>query len=221
MRRITLCAALIFGSCGCAITPARSTESLLISRHAVLVDTPHGAGSGFPITEDAFITAWHVVFDSRAEQITVDGWIVNEMIQLKGTDVALLFTGIHGLDPWPLAKLGPRPGQSVWKSGYSQGLHWWTAGIGTEDDHRVALDVFAGDSGGPVFDAQGRVLGIIVSMGWNGEHIIEHHAWIVPIDRILSALPEGIFEQRSPSPLPVAEQPWDRFLRLRKERLGY
>ncbi len=218
MRRLILCTALIVGSC-VTILPI---ESLLVSRHAALVDTPSGTGSAFPISDDAYLTAWHVVEGEDAEDITVDGWGVSEVLRLAGLDAALLFTGIHGLQPWPLGNRGPRPGQPLWKSGYGQGFHWWTAGFGTEDSNRVSLDIWSGDSGGPVFDARGEVLGIIVSMGMTREgDAVSHHAWIVTIDRILSALPEDLFWQ-DPVEMPLPpNEPWEEFLRLRKERLGF
>lgn len=220
MRRILLCTALILGSC----FSTQSIEHLLTSRHAVFVDTPVSTGSGFPITDDAFLTAWHIVVGSEAKQITVGGWIVYEVVRLEGIDAALLFTRNHGLQPWPLGKRGPRPGQRVWKSGYGLGHHWWTEGIGTEDVNRVALDIFLGDSGGPVFNVRGEVLGIVVSMGSTGLYYATHQASIIPIGDILPLLPANLFEKspaKFPAPLQPHETPWEEFLRLRKERLGY
>jgi len=189
-----------------------------------MVNTPFGLGSGFPITDDSWLTAWHVVDGVAAEFITVDGWVVLEVIRLDELDAAVLVTGLHGEKPWPLANRAPRPGERVFKSGYGQGQHWWTEGIGTEDPHRVAIDIFPGDSGGPVFNMDGEVLGIIVTVGITGgygprDHIL-HHCGIVPMSEIMPVLPTAEPEaiELPPGPLPVEESPWERFQRLKKER---
>ena len=223
MRRLILCAALIVGSCGCAITPQTAQESLLTSRHASLVETARGTGSAFPITDTAYLTAWHVVEGSAVESIFVGGWNVIEVIRLEGLDAAMLVTGYHGEDPWPLANRAPRPGERVFKSGYGAGQHWWTEGIGTEDPRRVAIDIFPGDSGCPLFNADGEVLGIVVMIGiYRRDHIL-HHCYVVPITEIWPVLLPLLDAEAPVDPVavPVPETPWERFLRLRKERLGY
>jgi S1-C subfamily serine protease len=224
MRRIILSAALILGSCGCAITPQTSPqEQLLTSRHSSLVETPRGTGSGFPISDTAFLTAWHVVEYTAVEDIVVGGWNVIEVIRLEGLDAALLVTGLHGQTPWPLANRAPRPGERVFKSGYGAGQHWWTEGIATEDPRRVAIDIFPGDSGCPLFDADGKVLGIVVMIGMSRRDHILHHCYIVPMTAILPVL-DPLLHEPAPepvAPLPAGETTWERFLRLRKERLGY
>lgn len=217
MRKALLALALV----GCS-TIRPDTERLLNYRHAARVETPFGLGTGFPISDDSFLTAWHVVSQASPGAITVDGWVVLEVIKLEDLDAAVLVTGPHGLEPWTLADRSPRPGERVWKSGYAQGVHWWTEGIGTEDSYRVAIDIFPGDSGAPVFDSRGRVVGIVVMIGMAGRDHVLHHCWIVPMDKILSVLPPIEIEPLGPpAPLPAPETPWERFLRLREERLGY
>ena len=186
-----------------------------------MVETPFGLGTGFPISDNSWLTAKHVVGNWAAEQITVDGWIVLEVIPLGDLDACVLVTGLHGEEPWPLANRAPRPGERVFKSGYGQGQHWWTEGIGTEDPDRVAIDIFHGDSGGPLFSADGEVLGIVVTVGGYGmEGRILHHCGIVPMPEILPLLPvaEEPLLELPPGPLPAEETPWERFQRLKKER---
>jgi S1-C subfamily serine protease len=224
MQRLLSVTLLTLGA-SCVVAPP-SSEKMLVTRHAVQVENPMGFGSGFPITEDSWLTAWHVVEGWAAEDITVDGWIVLEVIRLEGLDAAVLVTGLHGQEPWPLADRAPRPGERVFKSGYGQGFHWWTEGIATEDADRVAIDIFPGDSGGPLFNERGEVLGIVVAVGVTQgrfgahDHIL-HHAWIVPMVLILPLLDLNGAEpelEMPAGPLPVEETPWERFLRLKKER---
>lgn len=170
------------------------------------------------------MTAWHVVEGWKATVVTVDGIQVLEIIRIPDLDAAVLITAPHGRDPWPLSKRSPRSGEKVFKSGYGQGLHWWTEGLGTEDADRVAIAIFPGDSGGPVFDVDGNVLGVVVAVGMSRRGVVCHHCWIVPMSLILDAMPPGVLDvapEPAPmpaGPLPAEETPWERFLRLKEER---
>jgi S1-C subfamily serine protease len=223
MRYLVTVTLLTLAACGCHTTPSTARQELLVSHHSALVDTPRGTGTGFPIRDDAFLTAWHVVAGRKAEDVTVGGWQVIEIERLEGLDVAILYTGLHGERVWTLADRTALPGEVVFKSGYGAGEHWWTEGIATEDADRVSIDIFHGDSGGPVFDSRGRVLGMIVTVGGYGmEGRILHHAGVVPSTKILGALPEGFFEPAlpltmPPAPLAPVDEAWERFLRRKKE----
>jgi len=215
MRRIVIVGALILGSC--VATQQHPEEALLNSRHAALVETPFSMGTGFPITDEAWLTAWHVVEGWDAEDVTIAGFAVLEIKRCGDLDTCVLITALHGRTPWPLADRLARAGERVYKSGYGQGLHWWSEGLATEDGERISLDMFPGDSGGPVFDARGDVLAIIVAVGMSRSGTIEHHCWVVPMVAILDAMPEGVMEGADepltmpPGPLPVEETPWERF----------
>ena len=219
MHRAVL-GALILGSC--AATQTHPIEDLLTSRHAAQVETPFSTGSAFPITDSAWLTAWHVVEGWEAENVTVDGFIVLEITRCGELDAAVLSTAPHGRAIFPLADRAHRAGERLYKSGYGQGLHWWTEGIGTEDPHRVAIDIYPGDSGCPIFDAQGRVVGIIVGVGASHRGTIEHHCWIVPMSEIMPVLPPGLFDPEPPRiepalPATPRDEAWERFLRRKKE----
>ena len=220
MQRIVTVGALILGSC--VATQTHPIEELLTSRHAALVETPFSTGSAFPITDTSWLTAWHVVDGWAAENVSVDGFVVLEITRLGELDAALLLTVPHGREPWPLADRAPRPGERIYKSGYGQGLHWWTEGLGTEDPHRAALDIFPGDSGCPIFDANGRVVGIVVAVGASRRGTIEHHCWLVPMSEIMPEFPAGLFDPEPPRiepamPLSPKDEAWERFLRRKKE----
>lgn len=220
MQRIVIVGALILGSC--VATQSHPIEELLTSRHAALVETPFSTGSAFPITTTSWLTAWHVVEGHEAGNVTVDGFVVLEIQRCGELDAAVLTTIEHGRSLFPLADRAPRAGERVFKSGYGQGLHWWTEGRGTEDDERVAIDIFPGDSGCPLFDAQGNVVGIVVAVGASRRGFITHHCWIVPMDAILDVMPPGVFEPIPPRvepalPLSSTDEAWERFLRRKKE----
>ena len=225
MQRNLLGVALILGSVACVSTSRCPQELLLNSRHAARVDNPLGLGTAFPISDTAWLTAMHVVEGWEPNLISVDGFVVKEVIPLGELDAAVLITEPHGQTPWPLADRDARPGERVFKSGYGAGEHWWTEGIATEDSDRVAIDIFHGDSGGPLFSADGEVLGIVVTVGAYGRGgRILHHCGVVPMSEILPLIPDGILnapdeaQAPPPAPLPVEETPWERFQRIKKER---
>ena len=223
MQRTLLCGALILGSCVATPDSRPLEEQLLTSRQAAKVETPISSGSAFPISDIAWLTAWHVVEGWNAEFVSVAGFGVLEIVRLDGLDAAVLITAPHGREPWPLADRAPRPGERVYKSGFGQGLHWWTEGLGSEDPERVAIDIFPGDSGCPLFAADGSVVGIVVAVGQSRRGLIHHHCWIVPMSAVLDALPPGILEDgaEAPAPPPAAltpsEEAWERFQRRKKE----
>ena len=166
----------------------RLQESILASHHASHVTAGGWEGTAFPITEQSFYTAWHVVQGVPFEAIKVGSLQVIGAYQIANLDVAILFTAPHGLEPWPLADRNARPGERIFKSGYGKGQHWWTEGIATEDPDRIAINIFPGDSGGPVFNEQGEVLGIMVMLDTYGaQGLIMHQAYMVPLPVIRAA----------------------------------
>lgn len=217
MRNAILATLLV----ACAATP-QTTQELLTSRHSVMIEVPYGLGSGFPITDMAYLTARHVVQGADPEHIRVNGMPVAEVIFVSDLDVAILIMKApHGLKPWSVRDYDAAPGEVVYKSGYGQGFHWWTEGLGTEDSGRIALDVYPGDSGGPIFDQSGKVVALVVAVGAARGSVISHHCWVVPMSKILPELPEGFFDPIPKPALPAQqapETPWESFQRLKKER---
>jgi hypothetical protein len=170
------------------------------------------------------MTAWHVVENRKPADVTINGQAAVRIERIGELDAALVYMdGPHGQQPWPFEDRAPMPGETVFKSGYGAGEHWWTEGIGTEDPTRVAIDLFHGDSGCPVFDSNGDVIGIIVTVGGYGhEGRILHHCGIVPMSAIFPELPGDLFEPPAPRvepalPLAPVDEAWERFLRRKKE----
>ena len=201
MRIVNISALILltFAACsGCRATlQLPAIEQMLRARHSALVEVSMGTGTGFPIRDDAFLTAWHVVDGENPENVTVGGLQAISIMRVGELDAAIIFTAQHGLTPWPLADRLARPGERVFKSGYGQGDHWWAEGIATEDPYRVALDIFHGDSGGPIYDSEGNVLGIIVTLGCYGfQGRVLHHCGAVPMTEVLDALPDDFWARR-------------------------
>jgi Flp pilus assembly protein TadD len=143
-------------------------------------------GSGFFVAEDALVTAYHVVLDAERVRLqlpdgrrvtTARAWAVD-----PARDVAVLY-----VPPGPARRAGVRPlrltdrfdadlvGDAeagvVFTAGWPGGIQQPTAAVrypslryGPADLLRVSANaVRPGDSGGPLLDADGRVLGVVSS----------------------------------------------------------
>lgn len=145
-------------------------------RTAVEVRVEDGHGSGVVVRRGLVLTAAHVV--AGATDITVvfhDG--TSQPARLawvsEGADVAALLTETAGAPAAALACRAPAVGEPVITIGYPadlRGARSWGHVAALRTDERgpatVALDItaYAGSSGGPVFDADGRLLGMIHSI---------------------------------------------------------
>jgi len=157
----------------------RSAEVVATVRQSVVaIRSRAGGGSGTAWSQDGLIvTNNHVVPGSRAEVITVDDRAVAAEVVARDRagDLALLRTSLDQLPTLPVADSAlVRVGQLVLAVGNPWGQRGTvTAGIvmskGSEHpENRMALaDVIRadirlapGNSGGPLTDAQGRVIGI-------------------------------------------------------------
>ncbi|WP_245895945.1 S1C family serine protease [Deinococcus irradiatisoli] len=147
-------------------------------------DEPDGLGSGFVIQSDASgtlaLTAYHVVFGAKKlEAVTLDKtrYPVTVVGYDDGHDIALLKINVPAgrtLSVLPLAAAAPKVGQSALAIGNGNGDF-----LVSKTGRLTALDVAAsradfppgtleltaplipGDSGGPILNAQGEVMGIV------------------------------------------------------------
>ncbi|MDX1419983.1 MAG: serine protease [Rubricoccaceae bacterium] len=143
-------------------------------------------GSGFFMAEDALVTAYHVVLGAERVRLQLPGgrhvtttraWAVD-----PERDVAVLW-----VDPRAVEAAGVRPLELAlaydadlagaaeegvaFTAGWPQGVQRPTAGarypgvrLGPADYLRVSANaVRPGDSGGPLLDVRGRVLGVVAS----------------------------------------------------------
>ena len=135
-------------------------------------------GSAFAVGDDALVTAYHVVVGARRVRVTLpDGrevslgraWALDPV-----RDVAVLHLPPEvafdsGLRPLVIAPLSAE-GDVAFTAGWPGGERQRTVAARFPDlvldDQRVRMaanPVLPGDSGGPLLDADGRVLGVVVS----------------------------------------------------------
>lgn len=139
-------------------------------------------GSGFLVAEDVLVTAYHVVVGTERVRVQLPNgkrlttrkvWAVDPV-----RDIAVLYVDADdvrraGLTPLALA---PPPehdeaGAPAFTAGWPDGVQQTSVGLRYDDLHPVADEtiwvssnrVRPGDSGGPLLDRQGRVLGVVTS----------------------------------------------------------
>jgi uncharacterized protein len=139
-----------------------------------------GYGTGFFITSDGYLlTAYHVVKGADSVKVWKDGAsIPSRIIRVDAAnDIALLKADVTGVEALSVkSSLDVRSGQEVFTLGfpnvelqgseakYTQGHVSSLSGIG--DDPRlfqISAAVQPGNSGGPLLDAEGQVVGLIVA----------------------------------------------------------
>lgn len=147
------------------INPA--VASLTVTQ-AYLVETQYGSGSGVCIEDGYILTAHHVVFGHNMVTVTVGGVVydVQRYETLDGRDAAILKVDTPAL-PVPIRQTPIIVGDIVFIVGYPYGNGpFITTGIVSGDygNGLVLLDAGAqaGNSGGPVFDTNGELIGIVI-----------------------------------------------------------
>ena len=175
--------------------PANATDLRAMQEHVqsltpqlvaatVAVRVGHAHGSGVVISGDGYVlTAAHVAGQpNQAARITL-----SDGRQLTGTTLGVYRTLDAGLiripanpagDPWPHAKMGKSedvsPGQWCLATGHPGGFQSGRQPVvrlgrilSLKEDATVHTDctLIGGDSGGPLFDMQGQVIGVHSRIG--------------------------------------------------------
>jgi regulator of sirC expression with transglutaminase-like and TPR domain len=134
-----------------------------------------GVGTGFVVSADGLIaTNFHVIGQGRAITVEMADGKRLEVLAVHASDrqldLAVLRVKARGLTPLPLGDSGRlRDGQAVVALGNPQGLkHSVVAGVVSGQRRidgrpmiQVAIPIEPGNSGGPLLDRSGRVLGIM------------------------------------------------------------
>ncbi len=134
-----------------------------------------GIGSGFIVSADGFIaTNLHVIGEARRLQIEMHDGKTHAVTAIHASDnhldLALLKIDAKGLQPLRLGDSAKvRQGDPIVAMGAPEGLAFSivqgvlsaTREIDGQDMLQVAVPIEQGNSGGPMLDMQGRVLGIL------------------------------------------------------------
>ncbi|MCY3570802.1 MAG: serine protease [Chloroflexi bacterium] len=153
----------------CDITRA----SVAVSRSTVKVVTNQGSGTAFYVGGDEYVTAAHVVqgqAEIRLSSALVPATDAEVVGYQPGADIAILRA--RGLVPaLSLRTTGPLAGMTIGVAGYPGGLGQEasiTRGVVSRVFSEAGVSFLQtdaaaspGNSGGPLFDACGRVLGVV------------------------------------------------------------
>ena len=165
-----------------------------------------GVGSGFVISADGLIaTNLHVIGDARPISVqTADGKsfdVVSVHATDRVADLAILRIDNKSLPPLALGDSGAiKQGEPIVALGNPRGLkHSVVAGVlsGTQEiDEKtmlqLAIPIEPGNSGGPVLDAQGRVVGIVTLKSL----VTDNLGFAVPINAL-----KPLIEKPNPVPM--------------------
>ena len=143
--------------------------------------TAYGSGTLIDVRENfgLVITNWHVVRDATGTiEVKFPGGFTSKARALKvdsDWDLAALVIWQPPIEPVSIAEEAPQPGDLLTICGYGQGDYRCATGHCTQyyaprldfPRHMVELDVEArqGDSGGPIFNRQGKLAGVLFGAG--------------------------------------------------------
>lgn len=141
-----------------------------------LVETSVGQGSGFVVRASpggsTLVTGFHVVRDAwvAGASVTVrqgDRTYRGSIVEISQAEDLALISVPARLPALALSRRPPDVGEEVVVVGYPLGLeHTVATGVvsGTRDRYlQISAPVSPGDSGAPVLDASGKVVGVVVS----------------------------------------------------------
>ncbi|MFM2168425.1 MAG: hypothetical protein RIS79_2796 [Verrucomicrobiota bacterium] len=168
-----------------------------------------GIGSGFIVSADGLIaTNLHVIGEARRLQVEMNDGKTHAVTSVHATDahrdLALLKIDVKDLKPLPLGDSKKvRQGESVVAMGAPEGLGFSvvqgvlsaTREIDGNDMLQVAIPIEKGNSGGPLLDMQGRVLGILT---------LKH----IKTDNLGFAMPVNALKELIEEPNPVPMNRW-------------
>lgn len=159
----------------------------------VLITDGQGLGTGFFVDAYTVATAEHVVADSDEFDVYLKGnpnpYKGKVIIRSKEMDLALLTveTKMRNV-PLKLTERRQQVGEQIYSIGHPYGLKWsMTHGIishldrktinqGLKDIIQINAPINGGNSGGPVFNMRGEVIGV-VSYGWRADGL----SCIIPV----------------------------------------
>jgi regulator of sirC expression with transglutaminase-like and TPR domain len=154
---------------------AEQIKPSIVSITQVGRDGPFGVGSGFVIGEDLIATNRHVIGEARRILVETSDRRSLEVTEIVANDarldLAILRVSQKGLKTLPLGDSDSmRQGQPIVAMGNPAGLAFSVVdGVISEPSRdvegtpmiQIAIPIERGNSGGPLVDRQGRVLGVL------------------------------------------------------------
>lgn len=188
----------------CALTPDRDFRDAALVTVQVMRHDGAG-GTGVPVQCDrlddgrwtiVILTARHVVegqdLSTWSVNIGLHRWVGTPTLIAKHptTDAALLrVESDRPIECVPIRWEHPNVGERVWVIGYpAMTPHrvitdGWVGDVG-----HASAEVFPGNSGGPVIDSEGRLVGIVLTVGVHVQtddpHYIHHDMGFLPMERL-------------------------------------
>lgn len=186
---------------------ARAKASLVFIRSTDRTGAEHGLGAGFIISQDGLIvTARHVIGDGRDFAVELmDGKIVPVKEVFASTnriDLVVFRVEAQDLSALPLSEdIETAQGREVVAMGHPRGMRNSMAG-GIVSGHQdiedirmlqLAMPIQPGNSGGPVLDRTGSVVGIVTLKS----SVAENVGFALPVKLLRDML-------ANPNPIPMA-----------------
>jgi regulator of sirC expression with transglutaminase-like and TPR domain len=154
---------------------AEQIKPSLVSVTQVGRDGPFGVGSGFAVGDDLIATNRHVIGEARRILVETSDRRSLEVTEIVANDarldLAILRVSQKGLKALPLGDSDSmRQGQPIVAMGNPAGLSFSVVdGVISEPSRdvdgmpmiQIAIPIERGNSGGPLVDRQGRVLGVL------------------------------------------------------------
>lgn len=155
---------------------AEATRPSLVKITQAGREGEYGVGSGFVVSEDGLIvTNRHVIGEARRLKVEGSDGRVHEVVEVFAhdakLDLAVLRVATKGLKPLQLADSErARQGEPIVAMGNPEGLAYSVVdGVISEAKRdvdgqsmiQVAVPIERGNSGGPLLDREGRVLGVL------------------------------------------------------------
>lgn len=197
-----------------AAAPTKSVEEIAAEIKPSVVkvmqvgrDGVDGLGAGFVVSEDGLIaTNMHVIGEARRLEVEMANGDKHEVVEVTATDahwdLALLRVAKKGLKPIPLADSETiRQGQPIVAMGNPAGLAFSVVeGVVSEYPDvvnditmiRLAVPIEKGNSGGPLLDRHGQVLGILTLKSARTENL----GFAMPVNEL-----KRLIEKPNPVPM--------------------
>jgi regulator of sirC expression with transglutaminase-like and TPR domain/CBS domain-containing protein len=190
----------------------KTRGSIVIIHHTGREGKRNGLGAGFVVSADGLIaTNLHVIGDARPITVQLADGAKHEVVSVHASDrshdLALVKIDAKNLKPLPLGNSDAvKVGQAIAALGHPQGLeHSVVAGVvsGKRDVEgipmlQIAMPIEQGNSGGPVLDQEGRVIGVVTMKSL----VTANLGFAVPINTLKTIM-------QKPNPVPM-----DRWLTI-------